>query len=522
MPAQGPIFSLPGFPVILVEVMISKSIDSGTKKRTGVPGGARAGNLITAARRGKPGRGKAGLRGKATNKKRTGRSTKGGGVGLPGTVLPFDLGQEGATARVVGRQVTIAAGVPGDQVLVRMDPRITGRAQFQALTRPSIHRVVAPCSVLDRCGGCSLQAMDYKGQLRAKSLAFRSALASLGCPPSDIGAVQGLQTPLGHRTKLVMPATSTGRALRFGFYLRGTLKPLAAEGCPVQHPLALGVLAMVQQVLDGAGVLASDVLPRDPRGWLHAVGVRVDPQSGGAELTLSGRSERLPGGKDMVTRLMGIPSVNTLALSVNPERSSYPMTPPFKVLAGKRRNPFHLAGQRFELSPGTFFQTSTAGAELLAKSVRELLPEWMECLADLYGGAGIFSCLNQDRWEKAIVVEESPVAMDDLRKHTRRENMGGITIMPGKVETRIKRVLAAGPDVVLLDPPRRGCKPAVMDALLESTPPTILYVACGWDGFLENAKLLVKGGYKPTAARAVDMFPHTTHLETVVRFDLDL
>ena len=502
--------------------MISKTIESGTIKRAIASGGARAGQLITAARRGKSSQGKPGNRGKATNKRRSGRSTKGGGVGLPGTVLPFELGQDGATARVAGREVTIAAGVPGDRVLVRMDPRITGRAQFQALTRPSIHRVVAPCSVLDRCGGCSLQAMDYEGQLRAKSLAFRSAMASLGCPPSGIGAVEGLSSPLGHRTKLVMPATSTGHGLRFGFYLRGTLKPLPAEGCPVQHPLVLGVLAMVQQVLSGAGVLATDVLPRDPRGWLHAVGIRVDPKSGGAELVLSGRSAKLPGGQDLITRLMGIPSVNTLALSVNRERSSYPMTPPIKVLAGKRRNAFHLAGQRFELSPGTFFQTSAEGAELLARQVRELLPEWMESLADLYGGAGIFSCLNQDRWEKAMVVEESPTAMDDLRQHTRRENMAGLTIMPGKVEARIKRVMASEPDVVLLDPPRRGCKPEVMDALLESTPPTILYVACGWDAFLENARLLVKGGYNVTAARAVDMFPHTTHLETVVRFDLDV
>ena len=500
---------------------MSKTIQSGTKKRPGVPGSAHTGQLITASRRGKVGRGKPGIRGKATNKGRPGRSTKGGGVGLPGTVLPFELGQDGATARVGGRTVTIAAGVPGDRVLVRIDPRVTGRAQFQALTQPSIHRVVAPCSVLDQCGGCSLQAMDYEGQLRAKSLAFRSAMASLGCPPSGIGAVQGLSSPLGHRTKLLMPATSTGRALRFGFYLRGSLKHLPAEGCPVQHPLALGVLAMVRQVLDGSGMMASDVLPRDPRGWLHAVGIRVDPRSAGAELVLSGRSDRLPGGKELITRLMGIPSVNTLALSVNPERSSYPINPPLKVLAGKRRNPFHLGGQRFELSPGTFFQTSSEGAELLVQQVLELLPEYITSLADLYGGAGIFSCLSQDRWEKATVVEESPSAMDDLRQHTRRENMAGLTIMPGKVEARIKRVLASEPDVVLLDPPRRGCKPSVMDALLESTPPTILYVACGYESFLQNAKQLVKGGYKPVAARAVDMFPHTTHLETVVRFDLE-
>ena len=500
--------------------MISKTIQSGSNNRAPIPVSPHLGEMVSAARKGKAGRGKAAGRGRSAGSRgRNSRQTRGSGVGLPGTVIPFELGQDGARARVAGRLVTIAAGVPGDRVLVRMDPRITGRAQLQALTKPSIHRVVAPCSVLDKCGGCSLQAMDYEGQLRAKSLAFRTAMASLGCSPGEIGAVEGLPHAVGHRTKLTMPATSAGGGLRFGFYRRGTLKPLAAEGCPVQHPLALGVLAMVQQVLVGEGVLATDVLPRDPRGWLHAVSIRVNPATSSSELVLSGRTKRLPGGEQLVTRLMAVPTVQSLALAVNAERSSYPMAPPLKLLAGKRRTTFTLLDQQFELSPGTFFQTSMQGAELLARQVLEQLPPWMECLADLYGGAGVFSLLSQGRWERAIVTEESSTAMDDLRQHTRRHNMAGLTIMPGKVEARLKRVFAAGPDVVLLDPPRKGCKPAVIDALQEAAPPTIIYVSCGFESFMETAKRLVKGGYQVTSARAVDMFPHTTHLETVVRFD---
>jgi 23S rRNA (uracil1939-C5)-methyltransferase len=411
---------------------------------------------------------------------------------VAGEVLPLELGQEGVQVRtgVGGRVLTLAAGVPGDRVRVR--PRVRGFAELDRLLAAAPERRVAPCPVLERCGACALQAMDYRAQLRAKSEALRRTLRDVGCPDGAIREVVGLARPFGHRTKLLMSAAGEAGALRFGFYRRGSLEPVPAEGCPVQHPQTLAVLATARQILDGHRVAPS--APRGEEGWLHALAVRADPTSGESELVLAARHRHPPGGEQLVAQLASIPSVAGVHLAANPARSSFPLEPPIHRLAGQGRTRFTLAGRQILLSPGTFLQTSAEAAEQLV------------------------ALATADRWQRAVCVEESPAAVTDLARYVEREALP-VKPIRGRVERHLRRVLDNGPDVVLLDPPRRGCQPEVIAALVERRPPVVLYVACGFDVFLRQARELVAGGYALTGAGAVDMFPHTAHLEVVARFE---
>jgi 23S rRNA (uracil1939-C5)-methyltransferase len=432
-------------------------------------------------------------------------------------VLPFSLGQEGVTVKAGTRLLTLASGVPGDQVRVAPDRDTPGLVRLVALERPSGDRVPAPCAVLDRCGACSLQALDYQNQLQRKSQALARALRGLPGASPEVAPVQGLTPPFGYRTKLLMPAAGAGEILRFGFYRRGTLELVPAEGCPVQHPLALGVLAMARQVLAGNDVAATR--PGSQEGWLHALGIRVDPATGRAELTLSGRTARVPRGKRLVGQLNMIPGVSSVALSVNPRRSSFPLEGPPQVLAGSGRMTFSLAGQQLRLAPGTFFQTSAAGAELLVRQVLELLPPRISLLADLYGGAGTLSLAARDRWQRALVVEQSASAVSDLRHNAKAARLQGLTAVQGRVEEHIGAALRRRPEAAILDPPRKGCHPAVLKALIRHPPKTLIYVACGFDAFMRDAETLLKGGgLRLVRAGAVDMFPHTAQLEIVALF----
>jgi 23S rRNA (uracil1939-C5)-methyltransferase len=436
---------------------------------------------------------------------------------LTGEVLSIELGQDGVRVRTGQGVLTLPAGVPGDQVRLVSDARRPPWAELQGLERPSPHRVPSPCPLLDRCGGCSLQAMDYPAQVQAKTEALRQAMASVGCPPERVGEVVGLERPLGHRTKLLMQASGSAGNLRFGFYRRGALEVVPAEGCPVQHPLSLATLATARQLLDDAGVAPSP--PRGDGGWLHAVGIRVDPPSGEVELTLSGRSYPMQGGEALVKRLCRIPGVVSVHLATHPRRTSYPMEPPLKRLAGRRRMTFTLGGQRFKLSPETFFQTSSEGAELLLEQVRQLLPEApIQSFADLYAGAGLLALLTRERWRRGVVVESNPAAVADLEHRLKRSASPGLSILAGKVERQIERVLRREPEVVLLDPPRRGCHPDVITALVRHRPPTVLLVGCGFEALMQHIERLVEGGYAVDALRAVEIFPHTAHLEVLVRF----
>jgi 23S rRNA (uracil1939-C5)-methyltransferase len=360
--------------------------------------------------------------------------------------------------------------------------------------------------------------MSYQAQLEAKTAKLRRAMNELGCCPERVASVTGLRTPFGYRTKLQMSASGSAGALRFGFYRRGSMAVVPAEGCPVQHPQALAVLATVRQALDAQRICASR--GRGQQGWLHALSIRVDPQSMSSELILSGRTARIAGGKPFIDQLARIPTVRSIHLCSMPARSSYPIEPPFKRLAGRRRMMFHLAEHRTSLSPGTFFQTSSEGAALLAREVEKMLPAKMELFADLYGGAGLFALLTRERWRRAIVVEESESAISDLNHAltTSKENKRA-AVLPGRVEHRIEEVLAKKPDVVLLDPPRKGCHGRVIEAMLEHRPDVVLYVACGFSSLMRDGRLLIEGGYRAVSVAAVDMFPHTPQLEVIVRFE---
>jgi len=431
-------------------------------------------------------------------------------------VAPLYLGETGCTVMAGGAKHTVTAGVPGD--VLRFMPGQDGPGRVQRVVRPSPDRVDAPCALLDRCGGCTFGAMAYPAQLEARHRALVKALASI-CPPDRIAPIQGLKQPFGYRTRLLMnasPIAGTKRGFSLGFFGQGTTDLVQASGCPVQHPLTLATLAMVRQTLEASPITATAAGP--PDGWLHGLGVRVDPSTGTSEVTLVGRTPKLPGGQGLARQLAALPGVGSLHLNVNPERSSYLYGESFVHLGGMKRIAFHVCGERFLLSPGAFFQSSMEGAELLVDTVRTLMPPSVSTLADLYGGVGLFARLTASRWRRALVAEANPHAIDDLRNWLHHVGAPTLRAVPGRVEDTLSEVIGQRPDLVILDPPRAGCNPRVIAGLIASRTPTILYVACGIQALQRDGAALTAAGYHVEQVASVDMFPHTGHLEVVAKF----
>ncbi len=438
-----------------------------------------------------------------------------------GEVQPIVLGVPGARVKVGHRHYTVSAAVPGDKVQIEPihHKGDTPPARLRQLVSAGPDRVQAPCTLLNRCGACTWQAQSYTSQLEDKHKALVNALGGL-CSANIIAPIKGLRSPFGYRTRLLAqaaPKTGKSRGLRMGFYQRGTMEVVATGGCPVQHPLTLAMLVMVEQVLAASPVRATTI--KSPNGWLHGINIRVDPQSGATELTLMGRTHKVPGGQNVIDRLAALPGVSGLHLSINPKRSSYLNDGDIKRLHGKRRTGFHLGGQVFNVSPGAFFQTSIQGAELLAETVLDMMPERFDTLTDLYGGVGIFARLSHERWRRAVVVESNPNSIEDLKHDlSRSDTPGRIKALAGKVEEMVDQLHEPAPDVVVIDPPRSGCHPRVIGHLTDQRPPVIIYVACGIDALKRDGAALLEGGYRIDRVEAVDMFPHTSHLETVARF----
>ena len=372
------------------------------------------------------------------------------------------------------------------------------------------------CSILSRCGGCSDQS-DYAGQLVRKRDKIARALGEF-IAADAVQEVRGHARPWGFRTKLLMPALpgKKGHGPVLGFYERGSTRLVDAVGCPVQHPLTLSAVAMVRQALASTPVRAT--LPKGKDGWLHGVGVRVDPDSGATELVLCGRSPSIPGGDGVAARLLELPGISSVHVTAQFKRTGYLLGEEFKLVAGRRRTVFGLLGEEFHLSPGSFFQTSHEGAALLGALVREFSPDAVRTFADLYGGVGVFTRLLSGRWRRAIIAEVGDHPVGDARAWVKATNQSAVTVMAGRVEQTIGNVLDREPDFAVVDPPRSGCHADVVRALGERGPATLVYVACGLDALVRDAAGLVRGGYKMETVGAVDMFPHTPHIETVARF----
>lgn len=422
---------------------------------------------------------------------------------LSGEVLPFSLGQSGLQVNGTdGAMWRISSGVVGQRVALAP---IAGRAGWARVVRvlsATSSQVDAPCPIVDDCGGCALQATDYGVQLELKRQALEKLAASLTDENVPVSVV-GLQSPFGYRTRLLMPASSVDGKLQFGFYRRQSLDLIAGQHCAVQHPITIAALDKLCAVFCEIGVKASDV----EGGWLHAVAIRCNPAEGSWDLVLMANTSR----PALAKRLSDLPGLIGVSQIVYRKRTSYPFSGHPQQVWATRKFAVPLAKASFELSPASFFQTSLAGAELLAQTVREFCPERIGKLADLYGGVGVFSRLLAARWDEALLVESNADSVADLAQ----AEIANLRYLEGAVENEMEAVASFRPDVVLLDPPRKGVKESALRRLVTTGAERIVYVACGADALERDLRILIAGGYRLAALRGVDMFPHTTHLEIV-------
>ena len=429
---------------------------------------------------------------------------------------PLELGQPLQVQLSSGERAALTAGAPGEELAVRLyggDRSRPATAVPMQVIRPGAHRQHPPCTVAESCGACPLQAVHYPAQLAAKQERLVALAGALGCPADRVGAIRGMRQPYGFRTTLTMPAGGRPGRLRFGLYRRGSMDLVEAGGCPVQHPLTLAALAQLAQVLDAYRIAPTTVkAPTDDGGWLHAIRIRLG-EAQAAEVTLCGKTATLPA-RDLVDALLRLPCVHNVALSVVAARSGYPIEAPLRLLAGPPRLPVKVATKCFNFSPGSFMQTNAEGWERLAELVVEMVREHgAQRLADLYGGVGVFARLTEASWQKAVVVESNPDAIGDARAAL--STTASLDLIEGRVEHSLAALRSYRPDLIIVDPPRRGCQQGTLDALGGPGASRLIYVACGVGSFYRDAGRLRELGWRLERVEAVDMFAHTTHLEIV-------
>ncbi len=414
--------------------------------------------------------------------------------------------------------------IPGERVrvVVTSAARKYGRAELLEVLEPSPDRVEPRCPHYHECGGCQLQHLAHPAQLREKSERLGRMLAhALDVDVSSLPMrpMLGPVEPWEQRTKLVLHFAERDGGLDAGFFSRRSRDVVGIEVCPIQDPLALKVGLAVRDGAHAAGLTVFD--ERDRRGHLRAAVVRAARATSQAHATIVVQSPRgLPGLAPVIEALRAAGATGA-SLNLNDGPPEQLLGERYDALFGSPWVEDEVEGLRFRSSPGAFFQTSHFGVTTLVREVRRILHDVPSDarVADLYCGGGLFALALAKMAGRVFGIEDSAQAIDDAMASAAANGIENVHFRAGLVE-RLMSNLARSRDkpfAVILDPPRAGCVSRVLHGVAnELQPVRIVYVSCEPSTLARDLARLVPLGYAITEITPVDMFPHTSHLETIV------
>lgn len=363
-----------------------------------------------------------------------------------------------------GRVALVAFAAPGELVEARIerDHPDYVEAVVTRVIEASPDRVEPPCPIFGRCGGCQLQHMAYPAQLAAKKHVVEEQLRRIGgFQDVEVDDTVGADDPWHYRNHVRLSTGPTHGDV--GFISRHGRGLLTVEHCPIAHPFINDLLPKLQHRAKG----------------LHQVQIRYNESTG--------------------------------SYLVKPEIEG------LDIPSGQKSYLEELGGHRFVVSDAAFFQVNTPQAEKLVQLVGESLPEKGDLLVDAFAGVGTFAVIFANRFRHVIAIEESPSAVKDSKENVRETP--NVRFQIGKVEA-VLPLIEDKPDAVLLDPPRAGCAPPVLESIVENRPPVVVYVSCNPSTLARDLRVLADGGYRVERVTPVDMFPQTGHIESVTRLRL--
>ncbi len=442
-------------------------------------------------------------------------------VGRTVEILIDGLAEGGeGVGRADGFAVFVVGALPGERVRARITDlrRSFGRADLLGIVEPSPDRVDPPCPVFHRCGGCQLQHLAPEAALEARRRRVEEALRRIG----RLGDVPVLPTlamaePWRYRNKALFPLGMTGKTVIAGPYERGSHRIVDVGDCLIQTPLANRILADVKRLLTRHRVPIYD--ERTHRGTARHVLVRTSRSTGEAMVVLVTRTDDMSAERAFARELMeAVPGTASVWRNINPDRTNVILGPRVVHLAGRPVLEDRLLDLVFEISPLSFFQVNTEGAEALGRLVLAAAAPVPESLVvDAYCGTGTLTLLLARAAARAIGLEVASEAVADARRNAGRNGIANAEFRCGAAEDLLPELAAAGlrPDVVVLDPPRRGCDERVLAATASLGPARLVYVSCDPATLARDLSRLTELGFQAREVRPIDMFPQTTHVESV-------
>ena len=391
---------------------------------------------------------------------------------------------------------------------------------IEELLVPSPDRIPADCACYKRCGGCSLRHITYEAELREKTGWVRDAMNRIG--GYEMEPLPILPSPCHgrYRNKAQFPFGRNENGCYTGFFAPRSHTVIPCRDCPLQPALFSEIAGWVCRYADAHGITVYD--EGTGKGLLRHLYLRQAAIDGRVMLCLIINGSRLPDADEFARQVQeAFPKVSTVILNHNTRRDNVILGKEQTVLAGPGTLQDTLCGISVSLSPNSFYQVNHDAAEQLyreAARLADLKPE--ETLLDLYCGAGTIGLSMIQPGQKLIGVEVVSGAVENARENARRAGVTDAEFICGDAGRAATILAARGlrPDVVVLDPPRKGCDNVTLQAVVQMAPGRIVMVSCNPATMARDAAALRDMGYILQCYRPVDLFPRTAHCETVGLF----
>ena len=442
-----------------------------------------------------------------------------------------DISSDGSgVGKADGFALFVKDTIPGDQVkvkIMKMKKRY-GYARLMEILVPSPDRIQAPCPVARQCGGCQIQQMSYERQLTFKENKVCNNLRRLGgldLSAMEVEPICGMEEPFHYRNKAQFPVgrNRDGKIVT-GFYAGRTHSIIENRDCVLGVPQNREILDRVIDYME-----TYDISPYDEvtgKGLIRHIFTRYGYHTGEIMVCIVANGSRLPHQQELVKALREIPGMTSITLNINKNRNNVILGEKIQVLWGQEYITDKIGDISYQISPLSFYQVNPQQTwELYSKALEYADLHGEETVWDLYCGIGTISLFLAQKAKFVRGVEIVPAAIEDARRNARLNGIKNAEFYVGKAEEVLPDYYAdyaarhpgenARADVIVVDPPRKGCDEILLDTIVEMQPDRVVYVSCDSATLARDLKYLCQRGYQVEKVCPVDMFPMTVHVETV-------
>jgi len=430
-----------------------------------------------------------------------------------------DLTHDGSgVAKVDGYPLFIPNGLPGEKAKVKVikTGKSYGFGRLIELYEKSPYRVEIPSNELHKYGGCQLEHISYEGQLKYKENQVREVLTRIGKLENVVvHPILGMENPWHYRNKAQVPVGEKDGKLIAGFFKPRSHEIVDTDESLIQLPEINEAVQTIKEISSKLRIPAYQ--EESHKGVLRHIMARYGKQTGELMVVLITRTNELPQKDQLVEEIVArLPKVKSIVHNVNSKRTNVILGEKTKVLWGSEVIYDYIGDVKFAISALSFYQVNPVQTKVLYDKALEYADlSGEETVIDAYCGIGTISLFLAQKAKKVFGVEVVPEAIEDAKRNAELNGLTNAEFAAGESEVVIPKWYKEGntADVLVVDPPRKGCDEELLQTIIDMKPKKVVYVSCNPATLARDLRILEDGGYKTVEVQPVDMFPMTTHVE---------